>query len=206
MQKMQYNVKRVLMLSLACLMLVSNGFAQGRFKHNHASSDGLADGSGIPAKANGEEIHWMNIDDVQVAMKKEPKKVWIDVYTDWCGWCKRMDKTTFTNPNVVKYINEHFYAVKLNAEQREDIRFVGKMYRADPSDRTHPFAKEILRDQLSYPTTVFMEENFQHPMAIPGYQDVPTIEAILKYLGGNAYKTTPWPQFQANFKPSWAAQ
>jgi thioredoxin-related protein len=202
MQKMQYIMKRALMLSLACLLLVPASFAGGRNKKK--ASDGAMAEAASPANEN--EIHWMNIDDVQVAMKKEPRKVWIDVYTDWCGWCKRMDKTTFSNPNVVKYVNEHFYAVKLNAEQREDIRFMGKMYKADPADRTHPFAKEILHDQLSYPTTVFMEENFQHPMAIPGYQDVPTIEAILKYLGENTYKTTPWPQFQANFKPSWAVQ
>jgi thioredoxin-related protein len=201
MQKMQHAMKRMLMLSLACLLLLPAGFAQGRNK----KSSGGAVAAGTTA-ADDQEIHWMNIDDVQVAMKKQPKKVWIDVYTDWCGWCKRMDKTTFMNPNVIRYMNEHFYAVKLNAEQREDIRFMGKMYTADPADRTHPFAKEILHDQLSYPTTIFMEENFQHPMSIPGYQDVNTIEAILKYLGDDIYKKKPWPEFQSTFKPSWAAQ
>jgi thioredoxin-related protein len=148
----------------------------------------------------------MNIDDVQAAMRKQPKKVWMDVYTDWCGWCKRMDKTTFENPSVVKYMNEHFYAVKLDAEQKEDIRFMGKMFRANSTDRTHPFAKEMLHDQLSYPTSIFMEENFQTPQVIPGYLDVKQMEMILKYVAEGVYKKTPFPEYQANFKPTWAAE
>src|SRR6202008_4671840 len=75
-------------------------------------------------KGKGEGIKWMNWDDVQVAMKKKPKKVWVDVYTDWCGWCKVMDKKTFSHPEVIKYMNEHFYAVKFNAESKEDIMFL----------------------------------------------------------------------------------
>lgn len=156
-----------------------------------------------PAQSDDKEIHWMSLDEVQVAMNKEPKKVWIDVYTDWCGWCKRMDKITFQNPNVIKYMNEHFYAVKLNAEQRQDIRFMGKMYKADPSERTHPFANELLHGQLSYPTSVFMEENFRTPQLIPGYQDVKTMEMILKYLAEGLYKKIPFPEYQASFKPTW---
>lgn len=156
-----------------------------------------------PAQSDDKEIHWMSLDEVQVAMNKEPKKVWIDVYTDWCGWCKRMDKITFQNPNVIKYMNEHFYAVKLNAEQRQDIRFMGKMYKADPSERTHPFANELLHGQLSYPTSVFMEENFRTPQLIPGYQDVKTMEMILKYLAEGLYKKIPFPEYQTSFKPTW---
>ncbi|MBS1616419.1 MAG: DUF255 domain-containing protein [Bacteroidetes bacterium] len=177
-------MKRALLSCLSFLLLSTSCFSQSK-----SSPD--------------KEIHWMNLDEVQVAMNKQPKKVWIDVYTDWCGWCKRMDKTTFQNPNVIKYMNEHFYAVKLNAEQHGDIRFMGKMYRYDPSDRTHPFAKELLHDQLSYPTTVFMEENFRSPQLIPGYQDVKTMEMILKYLGEGLYKKEPFPQYQAGFKPEW---
>jgi thioredoxin-related protein len=190
-------MKRVLLFA-TCLLIASAGFAQ-RGSHRKKASDGA-----IAAVVDDKAIQWMNIDDVQAAMKKEPRKVWIDVYTDWCGWCKRMDKTTFENPNVVKYMNEHFYAVKLDAEQKEDIRFMGKMFRADPTDRTHPFAKEMLKGQLSYPTSIFMEENFQTPQLIPGYLDVKQMEMILKYVSEGLYKKMPFPEFQANFKPTWA--
>jgi thioredoxin-related protein len=116
-----------------------------------------------------------------------------------------MDKTTFSNPDVIKYMNEHFYAVKLDAEQKTDIRFNGKFYPASATERTHPFAAELLHNQMSYPTSVVMMENFQMPQPIPGYQDVKTMEMILKYFGEGLFKTTPWAVYQANFKPSWVA-
>ncbi len=155
--------------------------------------------------ADASEIHWMNLDEVQVAMKKAPKKVLMDVYTDWCGWCKVMDKKTFSDANVIKYVNENFYAVKVNAEQQDSIRFMGKWYNYAPEKRANDFAIELLRGQMSYPTTVILEENFQNPQPIPGYLDVPTIEKILKYLGENHYKTEKFEEFSATFKPSWTA-
>jgi thioredoxin-related protein len=190
-------MKRVLLFTLACLMLTP-AFAQ---KSTPQTREKLSHGAITPA--DKQEIHWMSLDEVQVAMKKEPRKVWIYVYTDWCGWCKRMDKTTFSHPEVIKYINEHFYAVKLDAEQKADIRFMGKFYPASPTERTHPFATELLHGEMSYPTSVVMQENFQMPQPIPGYQDVKTIEMILKYFGEGLYKSTPWAVYQANFKPSW---
>src|ERR1035441_704797 len=67
------------------------------------------------------EIHWItSIDELQAKMQQNPKKVYIDMYTGWCGWCKKMDATTFSNPALIKYMNNNFYAVKLDAE-RQDV-------------------------------------------------------------------------------------
>ncbi len=196
-------MKRVLLCSLACLLMIPAAFAEG--KRKKLSEGAIASES--TTAVSDKEIRWMSIDDVQVAMKKEPRKVWIDVYTEWCGWCKRMDKTTFSNPNVIRYMNEHFYAVKLDAEQGGDIRFMGKMFAGPnpPASRTpHPFANWLLNGQMSYPTSVVMDENFlSPPQPIPGYQDVKTVEMIMKYFGENLYKSTPWAEYQANFKASW---
>lgn len=186
---------------LLALLLVCPGlaFAGGNDKKKSAAP------AAASAHADG-GIQWLSLDDVQVEMKKTQKLVWFDVYTDWCGWCKHMDKTTFSNPNVVKYMNEHFYAVKLDAEQKTDIRFQGKMFNAanPPQNRTpHPFATQLLQGQMSYPTSVVMEGNFQNPQIIPGYQDLKNMEMILKYFGEGTYKKTPWAVYQAEFKPSW---
>lgn len=151
----------------------------------------------------GKEIEWMTWDEVQVAMKREPRKVWVDVYTDWCGWCKKMDKSTFSNAKVIDYVKDKFYFVKFNAEQREDIRFMGKMYAFDPSMKVNQLALELLHGQLSYPTGIFMEENFQSPQVVPGYLDVPQFEMILKYLGGGNYKTTKFEDWQKSFQATW---
>ncbi len=187
-------MKRVLLALLLLSPVLS--FAGGNDKKKAAAV--------APA---GSEIQWLSLDDVQVAMKKEARLVWFDVYTDWCGWCKHMDKTTFSNPNVVRYMNEHFYSVKLDAEQKSDIRFQGKMFAAPnpPQNRApHPFATWLLNGQMSYPTSVVMDLNFQNPQPIPGYQDVKNIEMILRYFGDGHYKKTPWAEYQAAFKPSWS--
>ena len=189
-------MKRLLLSALAMFSVVTFTYAGGHNKIK-ASAPAPADDS--------KEIHWMSLDDVQVAMKKEPRKVWIDVYTGWCGWCKRMDKTTFEDPNVIKYMNEHIYAVKLDAEQKDDIRFMGKMFHYNPEHKVNEFAEQILQGRLSYPTGVFMEEGFQNVIPIPGYQDVPGMEMILKYLVNGTYKTTQFDQYQKAFKPTWAA-
>ncbi len=147
-------------------------------------------------------IQWMTLDEVQTAMAKQPRKVIMDVYTDWCGWCKVMDKKTFSNPAVIRYVNENFYAVKLNAEAPGSVRFMGKMY--EGASGANALASELMKGRMSYPTTVIMEESFGNPQPVPGYLDVPTFETILKYFGGNVYKTTPFEEFRASYKTTWA--
>lgn len=161
------------------------------------------------AYAGGDDksgIKWMNWDEVQVAMKKEPKKVWVDVYTDWCGWCKVMDRKTFSNPDVIKYMNDNFYAVKFNAEQREDIMFMGQVFKFEPEYKANKLAALLMNGQMSYPTNVFMEENFQNPYPIPGYQPVTEIEKVLKYLGEGHYKNTSFEEYLKTFKQTWSEQ
>ena len=60
---------------------------------------------GVKAQAVN-TINWLTIEEAQEAMKTQPKKVFIDLSTDWCGWCKRMDATTFQDPNVVHFMNQ----------------------------------------------------------------------------------------------------
>ncbi|MBP9152977.1 MAG: DUF255 domain-containing protein, partial [Flavobacteriales bacterium] len=70
---------------------------------------------------NQEEIKWVSLEEADALRRTEPRKILIDVYTDWCGWCKKMDASTFKDPKVVAYINANYYAVKLDAEQKEPI-------------------------------------------------------------------------------------
>ena len=76
-------------------------------------------------------IKWMSWEEAMTAMEENPKKIFIDVYTDWCGWCKRMDATTFKDPTVAAYISENYYAVKLDAEQRAKIVYDGHTFNFD---------------------------------------------------------------------------
>jgi len=148
-------------------------------------------------------INWMTWDEVQVAMKKQPRKVLVDVYTDWCGWCKVMDKKTFSNPEVIKYMNEHFYAVKFNAEAKEDIMFLGKQYSFAEEHNANALAAQLMQGQMSYPTIIIMEENFGNPQPLPGYQPVPQLEMVLKYLANGTYKTVKFEDYSKSFVPAW---
>ena len=64
------------------------------------------------------KMKWYTIEEVQALNEKDPKPILVDVYTDWCGWCKVMDRKTFANADVQAYIQENFYPVKFNAEQK----------------------------------------------------------------------------------------
>jgi thioredoxin-related protein len=185
-------MKRVLLVAMALIAISPMAMAGDKKKK----------GTIIKKAVSENEIHWMTTDEVQVAMKKTPKKVFIDVYTGWCGWCKVMDKKTFSHPEVIKYMNQHFYAVKFDAEQKDTIRFVGKMYGFVPEYKVNMLAVELMRGQMNYPTSVIFEENFLNPQIVPNYLDVPTIERVLRFINENN-KVKTWEEYSTEFKPSW---
>ena len=159
-----------------------------------------------PPPPAAEEIHWItSIDELQAKMAQNPKKVYIDIYTGWCGWCKKMDATTFSNPSLIKYMNTNFYAVKFDAERQDVIHFQGKEYRFDPQFRANTFAVELVKGgQMSYPTAVIMMENFQNPQVLAGYLDVNQAETILTYFGDNAYRHQSGDVYKNTYKPRWS--
>ncbi len=188
-------MKRLLILALALLVLTPLVFAGGKKKKKNAIE-------AVPV--NDSEVHWLTFEEAQAKMDKEPKKVWIDIYTSWCGWCKVMDKKTFSNPRVAKYMNDHFYAIRFDAEQRGQVTFQGKQYGFMADYKANQLAVDLMQAQMSFPTSVYMEPGFNRVMPpIPNYLDVPTIEMILKYLAEDKYKNTPFDQWQREFKGEW---
>jgi thioredoxin-related protein len=148
--------------------------------------------SEICAQASPEAIRWMTISDAEKLSKEHPKKILIDVYTDWCGWCKRLDATTYKDPAVVKFMNENFYAVKLNAESKDKISYQGQEYQFDASKRINTVAALFLNAQGGYPTTTFLDEKLQVISIIPGYLATDMMQNVLHYFSENHYLTTDW--------------
>lgn len=125
----------------------------------------------IPS-AEKETIHWLTIEEAQALSEKEPRKVIMDVYTDWCGWCKKMDKTTFADEEVAQYVNENFYAVKLKADSRDAVTFKGK-----------EFTKGELAQAFrvtGYPTIVFFDKSFSKFQPVSGYRGADEFLDLLK--------------------------
>lgn len=183
-------MKRALLFALALLAMSPAMMAK---KRNPA-----------PDPAPAKEINWItSIDELQAKMAKNPKKVYMDVYTNWCGWCKKMDASTFSNQNVINYMNTNYYCFKFNAERTDTLRFMGKEYTFRPEYRCNSLAAELMKGQMSYPTTILMLENFQQPQPIPGYLTVAQLEPIVRYFGDNTYKHESWDSFSKRYKASW---
>ncbi|MBK7959044.1 MAG: DUF255 domain-containing protein [Bacteroidetes bacterium] len=153
-------------------------------------------------EASTPHIKWMTMKEALAASKKNPKKIIVDVYTDWCGWCKKMDKATYENPKIIANINKNYYAVKFNAEREEDVEYMGKMYKMPQTGgrATHELAVYMLQGQMSYPSTLILNDDNSIIQNIPGYIEADMMNTVLSYFGGNHHKTTAWDAFQKNFK------
>ena len=143
-----------------------------------------------PADAVEGPVKWLTMEEAIAKSATAKKKIFIDVYTDWCGYCKVMDKNTFSDPTIAKILNEDFYPVKLNAEQREEILFKGHTFKFIPNGRNgyHELAAALLNNQLSYPTVVFLDEEFNGIMPVPGYRQPDEFHRYLTYISKNYYK------------------
>ena len=148
------------------------------------------------------QVNWMSWEEAQAKNKSEPKKIIVDVYTQWCGWCKKMDKTTWEEPGISTYVNKNFYAVKFDAETKSDINFNNKDFKYVRSDTSgyHQLASEITFGRLSYPTIVFLDENLNVIQPLPGYQDPNSMNKIMKFFAEDYYKSMPWKKYDEMYQ------
>ncbi|HEY8399664.1 MAG TPA: DUF255 domain-containing protein [Cytophagaceae bacterium] len=146
-------------------------------------------------------VNWLTLEEAEKKAKESPKPILIDVYTDWCGWCKYMIKTTYSDPQVAGYINNNFYPVAFNAETKDTIVWQGTTYyNKEASQRpTHQLAYKLLGNNLSYPTTVFMTGDFQNTSVVPGYLEAKTIAPILVYYNEKLFTQANINEYMAYF-------
>ena len=158
-----------------------------------------------PDKSAGKDakIKWYSFEEAYALSKKKPKKIFIDVFTEWCGWCKKMDAETFTDPTIAKYMSKHFYCVKFDAERKDTIVLDGQTFvNPNPTSKrsTHKLASELLRGQMSYPSYVFLNEKGQELTVVAGYQKAQDFEGVINYFGEDAYLKSTWEEYRATFK------
>lgn len=141
----------------------------------------------------GQEIKWMSMGEALEAQEKKPKKIFMDVYTSWCGPCKILDKKTLQNKQVVKYVNENYYAVKFNAEGNDEFEYKGNTF-SNPNykkgkkgrNSQHIFASSL--KITGYPTMAFFDEQGDYIFPITGYHTPSQLEIFLKMVAVNDYK------------------
>jgi len=158
--------------------------------------------------ASAQEIKWMSMNEALEAQKKSPKKIFMDVYTNWCGPCKMLDKRTFRNKDVVGYVNQNYYAVKFNAEGTEEVHYndftyTNPNYNPDRKGRnsTHFFANAL---KISgYPSIVFFDEEGKLIAPVTGFKTPQQLEIYLKMVGNDDYKkltsAEAWKSYEQSF-------
>ena len=147
-----------------------------------------------------QQVNWLSWEEAtEIVAKDNSKKVFVDVYTDWCGWCKRMDKDTFNNPEVAQYMNDTFLMVKLDGEDRDNIEYKGRTFKYVPGGRRgyHELAATIMRGRLSYPTVVFLDEDMNVITPVPGYQKPGPFLTVARYFGDDIYKEKDWKTYSS---------
>ncbi|MEM9548661.1 MAG: DUF255 domain-containing protein [Bacteroidota bacterium] len=125
---------------------------------------------------------WHSVEEAVSLAKTDQKKILIDVYTDWCRWCKVMDQKTFSEAEVSKYLSENYHLAKFNAEQKEELSFNGKKYTFKLNGKRgyHEFAADILNGQLAYPSLVIFDSNLNKIEVVRGFKSPEELMKILK--------------------------
>lgn len=150
------------------------------------------------------QVKWYSIEEALKKSRENPKKIFIDIYTDWCGWCKRMDKNTFSHPVIAKYLNKYFYPVKFDAESQNPIKIGDKKFvnKQKGQRATHQFAIALTNGKLSYPMIAFLDptpSQLNVLTAVPGYKGPKSLEPILVFFGDEIYKDKKYKAFKKNF-------
>ena len=154
-------------------------------------------------ESTSQKIEWLTFEEAFALHQTTPKKWVIDVSTVWCGWCKKMDKSTFSDSIVVDHVNQNFYAVALDGEFKGDITVGERTYQFVDEGRRgyHQLPAELMGGKMSYPTVIFLGEGLQNLSAGPGYQDAAAFLQIVEFFEAYDAETNPitWNDFVANY-------
>jgi len=114
-----------------------------------------------------DKVRWLTFEQLEDSLTIQPRKVFIDFYTDWCTYCRKMDKVVFTKEEVVEVLNEQYYAVRFNAEAESVVSFGGRQFINDQIGQSrrpvHQIAQLLAFRAGSFvaPTLVVLDEDFR---------------------------------------------
>ena len=171
--------------------------------------------SNLELNAQDSKINWMSVEEVTEALKSDPRPIMMDVYTAWCGPCKMMMANTFTNQNLIAYVNKNFYAVKFDAESPTPVTFKGQVFSNptyDPNKRGRNGVHELSRmlGVNAYPTIVYFNEKFDVITPISGYKQPQQLQVLLTFFSEVYSSDIPsdkmqplWDNHSATFEGTW---
>ncbi len=147
-----------------------------------------------------EPVKWYSIGEAVALARESPRPIFVDAYTDWCGWCKKLDKDTFSHPVIAAILNSKYYAVKFNAESKEPVIFQGRTFINDGKmGPTHQLAYALLQGNLGYPTVVFLTAAGELITPVSGYKSAKDFEPMLEYFAGTSWQKQSFEDFRKTF-------
>jgi len=138
------------------------------------------------------KIKWYSFDEGLKKSIELKKKIIMDVYTDWCVWCKKMDNATYSNLNVVSYLRDNYIAIKLDAESKKKISYQGKEL------TEQEFSRAV--GVTGYPATVFFDNAANLITVVPGYIESKDFLNIITFLGEDIYKSKSYEDYLKSVK------
>jgi len=150
-----------------------------------------------------EKIHWITLRELNEQYYKNPKPILIDVYTDWCGWCKQMDRTTYQNSKLAAYVNEKYYAVRFDAESTDTVFFNKQKFAYNPTIKANELAMYLTFGRLEFPHTIFLSSLDARPAPLSGYMKPKEMEAPMKFFGEKAEANQTFVEFNKTMKKEW---
>ena len=150
----------------------------------------------------GGSVRWMTPQELSAITSETKKPIIIDVYTNWCYYCKVMDNTTWRNDSVAAYLTSNYYAVKINAESKEPYTWEGASYQYEPKYKINMLAVKLLGGSISYPSLVIIPVKGE-PEILKGAFTAKELEMILKYYGDRTNETKSPEDFMKTFSAKW---
>lgn len=133
------------------------------------------------------ESSWKSFNDGMAEAKRSNKKILVDVYTDWCGWCKTMDKKTYADATIADYLSKRYVLVKLNAESDKKLSYRNKQM----TEREFSSAFGI----SGYPSTLFLKSDGEPITVYPGYADAAKFIDVLSFIAEDHYLTKKFDEY-----------
>ena len=149
-----------------------------------------------------EKIAWMNPEEMSARYVISKRPIIVDVYTSWCYYCKVMDNSTWQNDSVINYLRDRFYTVKIDAESKQPLMWMGEKFEYIPKYKLNTLAIKLLQGNMVYPSTVIIPENGE-PEILKGAFTAAEMEMVLKYYGDKQNETSTPQNFQKKFRGNW---